>query len=203
MAWLRADSDTRSLRSSSLATSTGMLSNSSSSNRMPDSRESRLPGPSALRSNSRSTSLSGPAVPCAIDPNSRGLLAPYLVSTSRIAPRCSRRRSSARPLYVLVTPLCYGWPRTIRACYRRHLPDLTRFHPQSPMNNHLNHGSTTAQPYGCRICYENEKKAFATNTAGARIELANWTIEVSAGDHNAITEVLLIPGLAGPEASGP
>ena len=32
------------------------------------------------------------------------------------------------------------------------------------------------------------------NAAGDRVELANWTIEVSAVDHNAITEVLLIPG---------
>jgi hypothetical protein len=32
------------------------------------------------------------------------LLAPYLASTSRIAPRCSRSRSSIRMLYVLATP---------------------------------------------------------------------------------------------------
>jgi len=71
---------------------------------MPDNRERRLPDPSAARSNSRSTSLSGPAVPCAIDPKSRGLLAPYLANTLRIASRCSRRRSNVRLLYVLVTP---------------------------------------------------------------------------------------------------
>ncbi len=103
MAWRRADSDTGSLSSSSQTTSTGSLSSSSSSSRMPDNRERRLPDPSAARSNSRSTSLSGPAVPCAIDPKSRGLLAPYLANTLRIASRCSRRRSNARLLYVLVT----------------------------------------------------------------------------------------------------
>lgn len=41
------------------------------------------------------------------------------------------------------------------------------------------------------------------NTAGDRVELANWTIEVIAVDHNAITEVLLIPGPAGTPVSGP
>ena len=76
MAWFRADCETPSLRRSSHATSTGILSNVSSSNRMPESRDSRLPDPSAARSSRRSTSLSGPALPCAIDPNNRGLLAP-------------------------------------------------------------------------------------------------------------------------------
>ena len=103
MACLRADSETGSLRSSSQTTSTRSRSSSSSSSRIPDNRERRLPGPSAARSNKRSTSLSGPAVPCAIDPNSRGLLAPYLANTLPIASRCSRRRSKVRLLYVLVT----------------------------------------------------------------------------------------------------
>ncbi len=104
MACLRADSDTPFFNSSSQATSTGIMSNSSSSKRMPDSRESRLPlAPPAARSSNISTSLPGPAVPRAIDPNSRGLLAPYLFSTSRIASRFSARRARARLLYVLVT----------------------------------------------------------------------------------------------------
>lgn len=53
-------------------------------------------------------SLSGPAVPWATDPNSRGLLAPYLASTSPISFLRSRRRSIARLLYVLVTSRFYG-----------------------------------------------------------------------------------------------
>lgn len=55
-----------------------------------------------------STSLPGPAVPWATDPKSRGLLAPYLVSTAPMSSLCSRRRSSARLLYVLVTFRFYG-----------------------------------------------------------------------------------------------
>lgn len=55
-----------------------------------------------------STSLPGPAVPWATDPNNRGLLAPYLESTAPISSLCSRRRSSARLLNVLVTFRFYG-----------------------------------------------------------------------------------------------
>ena len=166
----RADSDTRSLRSSAQTTSTGISSNSSSSNRMPDRRESRLPEPSAVRSNSRSTSLSGPAVPCAIDPNSRGLLAPYLASTTRIASRCSRRRSSVRLLYMLVTlpilrlvsddpsglaTIGHGEPGSaLRTLPTSDLAKHPRGHPPQP-------GSIAAQPCGSRICHRNEKKAVA------------------------------------------
>jgi hypothetical protein len=49
------------------------------------------------------------------------------------------------------------------------------------MNRHLNHGSTTAQPYGCRICHENEKKAFATvmrMTGQPPVRIAGWAINV-------------------------
>ena len=49
------------------------------------------------------------------------------------------------------------------------------------MNRHLNHGSTTAQPYGCRICQENEKKAFATVMRMTRqppVRIAAWAISV-------------------------
>jgi len=102
MAWLRADSETPSLRRSSQATSTGISSNCSNSNRIPDNRDSRLPDPSGVRSSSRSTSLSGPAVPRAIDPNNRGLLAPYRASTSLISFRCSRSRVNASSLARLV-----------------------------------------------------------------------------------------------------
>ena len=56
--------------------------------------------PSALRPNRRSTSLSGPAVPCAIDPHNRGLLASYLASTSRIAPRQYPQNICGRSTFV-------------------------------------------------------------------------------------------------------
>lgn len=50
------------------------------------------------------------------------------------------------------------------------------------MNRHLNHGPTTAQPYGCRICHVNEKKAaFATVmriTGQPPVRIAAWAISV-------------------------